>query len=138
MGIKLKVDKTNILYLVLFELEDKPLVKIGVTGRHIEDRMAEIATSVFHQYRYFPYIYPKRFRNVSEAYEKEKILHDHFDGYRYNTIHHFSGCTEFFDIPLSTAVDAYECLLEGKPLVYKEPLQEEEIQVLDESELHFD
>ena len=47
-----KADKTKngILYVILIELEGKPLVKIGVTHRSIEDRVVEILTSIFKRY----------------------------------------------------------------------------------------
>jgi hypothetical protein len=106
----------GILYLVHFKLDDKDLVKIGVTTRNIEDRVSEILVSIFKKYREFPYCRPKRFRKTSNVYEKEAILHEHFKDYNYIPKKKFGGSTEFFDIPLDMVVESYENLLEGKPL----------------------
>jgi hypothetical protein len=106
----------GILYLVCFTMEDKVLVKIGVTTRKIEDRVSEILVSIFKKYREFPYCRPKRFKKTTEIFEKEAILHEYFKKYRYTTEHKFSGSTEFFNVPIEKVVNAYENLLEGKPL----------------------
>jgi hypothetical protein len=106
-------DDEGILYLVLFELEGRPLVKIGVTARNIEDRVSEILVSIFKKYREFPYCKPKRFRKTDNVYGKEAILHNYFKDFQYCTEQKFSGSTEFFDIPLDTAVEVYERLLNG-------------------------
>lgn len=111
---KSKPDEVNILYVVLFELEGKSLVKIGVTSRSIEDRVSEILVSIFKKYREFPYCRPKRFRKTDKAYEKESILHEQFKEFNYVTENKFSGSTEFFDVPLELVVDAYEKLLEDE------------------------
>ena len=108
---KNKPDKVNILYVVLFELEGKSLVKIGVTSRNIEDRVSEILVSIFKKYRMFPYCRPKRFKKTAMAYEKEAVLHEYFKEYSYKTENKFSGSTEFFDVPLELVVNAYEELL---------------------------
>lgn len=106
----------GILYVVLFELEGKQLVKIGVTSRGIEDRVSEILVSIFKKYREFPYARPKRFRKVADVYDKEAQLHKYFDSYRYITKEKFSGSTEFFDVELDVVVEAYEKLLAGEEL----------------------
>lgn len=108
---KTSPDQVNRLYVVLFELEGKSLVKIGVTSRNIEDRVAEILVSIFKKYRFFPHCKPKRFRKTENAYEKEAQLHEKFKEFSYSPEKKFSGSTEFFDIPLSTVVEAYEELL---------------------------
>lgn len=109
-------EDSGILYLILFELDGKQLVKIGVTTRTIEERVTEILVSIFKTYREFPFCRPKRFRKTSDIFEKEAILHAHFKEYSYKTSKPFSGSTEFFDIPLDTAVLAYEQLLAGEPI----------------------
>ena len=40
----------GIVYVLLFELEGKTLIKIGVTTRSIEERVAEILVSIFQRY----------------------------------------------------------------------------------------
>jgi hypothetical protein len=106
----------GILYLVVFELEGKSLVKIGVTSRTIEERVSEILVSIFKKYREFPYCKPKRFRKTSNVYEKESKLHSYFKTLQYTPLKKFNGSTEFFDVPLDVAVKAYEDLLSGKTL----------------------
>ena len=110
----------GILYILLVRLEDKDLVKIGITTRpKIEDRVVEILTSIFKKYRNFPYCYPKRFKKTDNLLDKEARLHKYFEDYKYTTEHSFSGHTEFFDIELDTVVDAYERLLKGEDLAEK-------------------
>lgn len=120
--MKIKVSKSNkfkveedvgILYLVYFRLDDKDLVKIGITTRTIEDRVSEILCSIFKKYREFPYCRPKRFKKTTDIFEKEATLHRYFEKYKYTPQNKFSGSTEFFEIPLNIAVEAYESLLEG-------------------------
>lgn len=117
MKITVKKDKAlqedfGILYLVHFKLDDKDLVKIGVTSRNIEDRVSEILVSIFKTYREFPYCRPKRFRKTADMFEKEAILHQHFKDRNYSPKKPFSGSTEFFEIPLDEAVRVYEYLLD--------------------------
>ena len=101
---------SGILYLVLFQLDNKELVKIGVTTRTIEERVSEILVSIFKVYREFPYCRPKRFRVTSDVFEKEAILHTYFEKYNYTPAKKLSS--EFFDVPLEKAVTAYESLLD--------------------------
>jgi len=109
---KSQVVKTGILYLLHIKLEDKDLVKVGVTCRDkIEDRVEEILRAIFVKYRYYPFCYPKRFRKIESVYDKEAQLHKLLEEYKYETNCKFSGCTEFFDIPLDEAVAKYEELL---------------------------
>lgn len=112
---KLEEDE-GIVYLVLFNLDDKELVKIGITTRKIEDRVSEILVSIFKAYREFPYCRPKRFRKTTDIFEKESILHNYFKDRKYTPEKTFSGSSEFFDIPLDEAVIVYERLLAGEPL----------------------
>ena len=104
-------DDYGILYVVLFTLENRQLVKIGVTSRSIEERVSEILLSIFKTYREFPYCRPKRFRKTSDTYLKENKLHKHFADRQYIPTKKFSGSTEFFDVPLDEVVSVYEDLL---------------------------
>jgi len=112
-GLNLEED-VGILYIVYFELEEKQLVKIGVTTRNIEDRVSEILVSIFKKYREFPYCRPKRFRKTGNVYEKEAQLHRYFKERNYEPKNKFSGSTEFFDVPLDEVVEVYEQLLKGQ------------------------
>lgn len=90
---------SGIVYILQIRLEDRDLVKIGLTTRlKIEDRVGEILVGIFHQYRHFPYCYPKRFQRTTDIYEKEAALHYHFSECRYKPFSFFGGCTEFFEI----------------------------------------
>ena len=121
--MKFKVSTTDldkdegILYILEIHLEDKQLVKIGITRRNkIEERVIEILTSIFKRYREFPYCRPKRFKKTESVEKNEKILHEYFKEYNYTTKFPFGGHTEIFDIPLDAAVEAYEKLLNGEEL----------------------
>ena len=107
----LVADDYGILYVVAFTLEDKDLVKIGVTSRTIEERVSEILISIFKSYREFPYCRPKRFRKTDNTYLKESELHKHFADRQYTPSKKFSGSTEFFDVPLDEVVGVYEEML---------------------------
>ena len=100
--------KPGILYVILVELEGKSLVKIGVTHRRIEDRVAEILVGIFKKYREFPYCRPKRFTTTRDPYKKEKALHKHFAKNSYSPGKKFGGSTEFFDVPLDDVVEVYD------------------------------
>jgi hypothetical protein len=122
--MKIKVNKNKevvdedvgILYVVYFRLDEKDLVKIGVTSRTVEDRVSEILVSIFKKYREFPYCRPKRFRKTSDVYEKEALMHQYFKDRNYKPEKVFSGSTEFFEVPLDEVVHVYENLLEGRAL----------------------
>lgn len=107
----------GMVYLLEVHIEEQVLVKIGITQRSkITDRVTEILVGIFNKYRYFPYIYPKRFKSTDRVFEKEATLHNHFNDRRYKTEHVFGGSTEFFNIPLDEAVCAYEKVLKGEEL----------------------
>ena len=101
-------DSRGIVYVLEVEIGDRKVVKIGVTRRKIEDRVVEILTSFFKSYRYFPKVYPKRFKTTDDILGKEAELHKHFSDRRYECEHKFSGSTEFFDVPLDEVVEKYE------------------------------
>lgn len=105
---------SGILYLLEIEIEDKKLVKVGVTCRSkVEDRVTEILVSIWKRYRIFPRTYIKRYRTVEDVYGKEATLHKELAEYSYETEHKFSGCSEMFDVELDTVVEMYEKLLEN-------------------------
>lgn len=107
----------GMVYLLEVHIEEQILVKIGITQRaKITDRVTEILVGIFNKYRYFPYVYPKRFKTTDKVFEKEAILHNYFDNRRYKTEHVFGGSTEIFAIPLDEAVEAYEKVLKGEEL----------------------
>lgn len=119
-------DDQGILYVVHFRLEDRDLVKIGVTTRTIEERVSEILVSIFKKYREFPYCRPKRFRKTGCVYEKEAQMHEYFKEYSFAPSKKFSGSTEFFDVALDTVVEVYENLLNGEDIL-DESRQEQDV-----------
>lgn len=109
---KKEVAQEGILYILLIKIEDKELIKVGVTCRpKVEDRITEILVSIWKKYRIFPELYPKRYKKTTEVYKKEALLHNILKQYRYSTKHKFSGNTEMFDVPLDTVVKLYDKLL---------------------------
>ena len=123
MGLRFKtstkyLDKNDgMVYLLEIHLEDKVLVKIGITSRNkIEDRVTEISVGIFKSYRFFPYIRPKRFKKTTEITTKESMLHTYFKDRRYTTQYQFGGHTELFDVPLDEAVEMYERVLNGEDI----------------------
>ena len=107
-------DKKGIVYVLYLWHEDEIVVKIGVTGRRVEDRAVEILLSYFHSYRVFPKTYPRRFRKTEVMYEKEAMLHRYFGEYRYRFEKDFNGSTEFFSgIEEEELLGVYEDCMDG-------------------------
>ena len=111
----------NILYLLEIDLDDKKVLKFGITSRKIEDRVCEILTSVFKSYRYFPRIYPKRFRRVENNYEKEQQILSYLSEYKYVSEQSFGGHTELVEMDLDIAVSLYEQVEKGVVLIEEGP-----------------
>lgn len=104
----------GIVYILEIELEEKLIVKIGVTTRaKVEERVAEILISIWKKYRIFPRCYVKRYRHFDNPYAIETLLHNALKDKQYVTKHVFSGSTEMFDVPLELAVHLYEVLYNG-------------------------
>lgn len=119
--MKLKVNSSlvkedeGIVYVLVLYIEEKEIVKIGVTSRlKVEERVSEILVSIWKKYREFPRCKVKRFSKTTDIYSKENTLHKMFDSHRYTTEHVFSGSTECFDVPLDVVVDEYDKLLGKK------------------------
>lgn len=112
MNLKISKDvvrQDGILYILRIRLEDKDLVKVGVTCRDkVEERVCEILTSIWKKYRIFPETYVKRFKVVEDVYTKETRMHKLLEEYSYCTEHKFSGSTEFFDVHLDVVVGCYD------------------------------
>lgn len=105
----------GILYVLLFELEGKQLVKIGITSRRMEDRVLEITEAIFQKYRVFPMCNPRRFTRVDDYAAKERQLHKLFKEFSYKPSKKFGGYTEFFDVDVDTVVAAYDDLVKTAP-----------------------
>lgn len=116
--LKISKDKVEegegIVYVLVIWLEDGTEVyKVGVTKRDIQDRVCEILTSYWTQYRVFPKCYPKRYRKTNNIYEKETKIHKELKEYEYTFEKQFSGSTEFFSgVELAKVVSIYEDILQ--------------------------
>lgn len=97
-------------------VDEVEVVKIGVTTRKkVEERVLEILESHYKSYRYFCYCKPKRFRSTEDIYEKEKMLHDYFEGCRYVSEKRFQGNTELFRIDDTEGLlDVYARVIDGE------------------------
>jgi hypothetical protein len=104
--------ESGIVYVLEISLEDKVLIKVGVTSRKIEDRVSEILVAIWKKYRVFPQCYVKKYSTVVDPYGMETTLHQMLDQYRYTPEHSFGGSTEMFLVDTSTVVEYYEKVLE--------------------------
>ena len=103
----------GILYILELDVDGKRVVKVGLTRRdNICERVCEITTSYFQQYRYFPYVRPKRFRHVANVYAKEQYILKYFRDKKYKSEKKFSGCEELLDVDVEQVVQVYEQLIE--------------------------
>ena len=112
----------GILYLLVIDIEDVSLVKIGVTQRKIQDRVVEILTSIFHKYRVFPRTYPKRYSTTSDVYKKEADMHRYFKAVKYTPEHKFNGSDEMFLVDdMEHLLDVYHKVIDGYDLRKDQP-----------------
>ena len=101
----------GVVYVLELELEEKKLIKVGVTCRDkVEDRVCEILTSIWKRYRFFPRCYVKRFSTFALPYDIEARIHAELVDYRYETAHVFTGSTEIFLVDLPTVTTLYDSL----------------------------
>jgi len=100
--------KAGIVYVLEIDVDGKRVIKIGVTGRKIEDRCSEILVSYFKSYREFPYLRPKRFRKTADMFAREKELLTYFSDRKYTSEKKFGGCQELVDVPVEEVVEKYE------------------------------
>lgn len=108
-----KAPKEGLLYILQFNIDGRLVVKIGITTRSdISERVCEILTAMFKCYRRFWYCYPKRFRKVTDPYDKEQVLLKWFADRKADLGVKFAGSSEFVDVPLEEVVAAYEWLLD--------------------------
>lgn len=105
------LDIEGIVYILELELEDKKLIKIGMTKKRVETRVCEILTSIWKRYRVFPSCYVKRYKTVSNPSDIERSILRELEEFRYKTKYAFSGYTEMFEVDLETAVNLYDSLV---------------------------
>jgi len=117
MRTKVTLDTKTILYLLEIEVEGVLVQKIGITSRKIEDRCLEILESYFKGHREFPYMRPKRYRKVVDAYEKEQKLLKMFEEYKYVPEKPFGGHTELIKVDLDILVQEYEKMIEEDEMI---------------------
>jgi len=114
------VEDEGIVYLLEMTIEGDKYVKVGVTTRAIEDRVAELGLSCFKHYRYFPHIYPKRFSRTRGIYQKEADILMMLKEYRAAPSKLVQGYTEMHRIELECAVQVYESVLKDGEGVVKD------------------
>lgn len=102
-------DVFGIVYILHFIINDKEVVKVGVTQRDkVNDRVLEILDSFFTQYRFYPYCRPKRFQRVERPYQIEAKIKAAFKNNKAKFKKKFSGSSEFFFTDLDKVVELYE------------------------------
>ena len=89
-------DNKGIVYVLQLDLEDKQLVKIGITTRKIEERVVEILTEIWKKYGIFPRCYVARYSSVDDYLDMESYLHKYYREFQYTCEHKFVGSTEVF------------------------------------------
>ena len=107
------------LYLLDITFESgMKVVKIGKSsGKHSIDRMLQIQRDYFKKYRTTFLCRIKRDREVKkDVFKIEAELHRFFSDFRYTAKIPFDGSTELFAIPIESAIEAYEWLLDGNSL----------------------
>lgn len=107
--LTINFNPSSTLYILEIHL-DKPIIKVGITDRKIEERVTEILTGIWKKYRYFPYCRPKRFKSVTDARRKEKEILEKFKEFKYVPKHKFSGYTELLDTNLDEVVQFYDSI----------------------------
>ena len=119
--MKLKVGKPSqdTLYLLEIDVDGERACKIGITSRtKIESRCLEILESYFKGRRYFPYLKPKRFRQVEDAFVKEQWLLEYLKEYKHVPLKgSFGGSTELVKLDLSLLVALYEQIIKGEDMI---------------------
>lgn len=110
-----KEESEGIVYILQIRLEERELVKIGVTTRdRVEDRVCEVLTAIWKRYRVFPECTVKRYRRTVDIYGKESYLHRAFKEFKYSTLHKFGGSTEMFLLDIEDVVSVYDELIPKK------------------------
>jgi hypothetical protein len=104
---KLSEDK-GIVYVLQLNLEDKQLIKIGITTRKIEERVVEILTAIWKKYRVFPECHVARYCAIDSYLAMEKYLHEHYKEFKYDCEHKWSGNTEIFLLDIEEVKNKYD------------------------------
>lgn len=114
------------LYILEITFESgMKVVKIGKSsGCNSVDRMFKIQRDYFNKYRTTFLCKIKRDRECEDVFTKETELHRFFKEFQYKPKMPFDGSTELFVIPVESAIEAYEWILDGNSLdeyVYELP-----------------
>ena len=117
MEVKEIKDDKGIVYLLLIDLDEGQVIKIGLTTRPVEERCQEIITSYWKYTRVFPRLYTKRFKETNDIYNKEQKILEYLKEYKYEPKIPMQGRTEMVKLDLDIAVKVYEDVLNNMPLV---------------------
>lgn len=114
---KVQKDSAGILYILIMQIGEDTVYKIGMTTRAIEDRVVEILTSFWKKYRYFPRTETKRFKTTDNVFAKESAMHFHFDNVKYIPQYKTDGSNELFLIDdLDHLLDIYSRCIDGEDI----------------------
>ena len=112
--------KDGIVYVLDIEVDNKRVVKIGLTSRSkIQDRVCEILTSHFTVYRFFCHCKPAKFTKTTDILVKEQMLLNYFSNYKFKPKKKFGGSTELVDVDLEVVIEHYNRVLLGEELIGK-------------------
>ena len=107
----------GIVYLLVMELDERQVIKIGMTKRkRVDDRLSEILLAMWHKYRYIPRTIVARYSTVDRPLDMEQELLLHFSEYSVDMEHSFGGSKEFIQHDISLVKEKYDELL----AVYKQ------------------
>ena len=108
-SIKPDKSKKGIVYVLAIELTcGSIVVKVGMSTRKVHDRIPEVLTSFYHQYRYYPKCTPCRFKEVDDPFAVEAYLHKAFKESKYSFDKKFDGSTEFFAVGVEEVISKYD------------------------------
>jgi len=103
-----QVVDSGIVYVLELELEDKKLIKIGITTRKIEDRVTEILTDIWKKYGVFPRCYVARYSKINDYFGMELYLHKHYKEFQYECEHKWGGSSEVFLLDTEDVKNKYD------------------------------
>ena len=102
----------GIVYLLVMDLDERQVIKIGMTKRkRVDDRVAEILLAMWHKYRYIPRTVVARYSTVDKPLDMEQELLRYFSEYSVDMEHSFGGSKEFIQHDIALVKEKYDELL---------------------------
>lgn len=103
-----EVKDKGIVYVLQLDMEDKQLVKIGITTRKVEDRVSDILVAIWKRYKIFPRCYVARYSKIDNYLGMEAFLHEYFKEFKYECEYKWGGSTEMFLLDIETVKSKYD------------------------------